>query len=184
MFNRFFVSSVVAFALVSSGCVVGSVETEELCMIQENVEFPGSATPLLYVEKEKGVALELSDEFNDLLHDESFDTTGTEIKALSLTLTARDGRENFDFVERLRATLTSDTDASAAPIVLVDYEKTEASQPSPWSVPVNSSFNIFQALAGGPSTLTLRVGGTLPADEWHADVKLCVQLKLKARASL
>jgi hypothetical protein len=89
------------------------------------------------------------------------------VDALSLTLTAKSGPSNLDFIQALRITMSG----GGTPVTLVDYEKGTGAAPVGKSLTVQSlnPANVFEQWKSDMATFTLTVAGDLPPDAWTVD---------------
>jgi len=92
------------------------------------------------------------------------------VDALSLTLTAKSGIANLDFVRAMRITMSG----GGTPVTLVDYEKSADAAPVGRSLTVQSlnPANVFEQWKSDMATFTLTVAGDLPPDAWTVDADI------------
>jgi hypothetical protein len=92
----------------------------------------------------------------------------TEVKALGVTLTAKAGIENFDFLKALHVTMSDDVHE---PITLIDYARVDGS-PSTNVLTMESAnpVNTLDQWKTDSATFTIAVAGSLPAQDWKVDL--------------
>jgi hypothetical protein len=92
----------------------------------------------------------------------------TEVKAMGVTLTAKSGIDNFDFLKNLRVTMS---DGVHDPVELVDYQRVDGA-PSTNVLTVESAnpVNTLDQWKTDSATFTVEVAGGLPAGDWSLDV--------------
>jgi hypothetical protein len=92
----------------------------------------------------------------------------TEVKALGVTLTAKSGIENFDFLKAMRLTMSDDVHD---PITLIDYTRVDGA-PSTTDLTMESAnpVNTLEQWKTDSATFTIDVAGALPAQEWKIDL--------------
>jgi hypothetical protein len=92
----------------------------------------------------------------------------TEVKALGVTLTAKSGIENFDFIKALQVTMSDDVHE---PITLIDYARVDGA-PSTNVLTLQSAnpVNTLDQWKTDSATFTIAVAGALPAQDWKVDL--------------
>jgi hypothetical protein len=92
----------------------------------------------------------------------------TEVKALGVTLTAKSGIENFDFLKALHVTMSDDVHD---PITLIDHTRVEGAPST--NVLTMESANPVDTLdqwKTDSATFTIDVAGALPPQDWKVDL--------------
>ncbi len=92
----------------------------------------------------------------------------TEVKAMGVTLTAKSGIDNFDFLKNMRVTMS---DGVHDPVELVDYQRVDGA-PSTNDLTVESAnpVNTLDQWKTDSATFTVEVAGGLPPGDWTMDV--------------
>ncbi|HEY2730356.1 MAG TPA: hypothetical protein VGK52_10470 [Polyangia bacterium] len=92
----------------------------------------------------------------------------TEVKAMGVTLTAKSGIDNFDFLKNMRVTMS---DGVHDPVELVDYQRVDGA-PSTNVLTVESAnpVNTLDEWKTDSATFTVEVAGGLPPGDWTMDV--------------
>jgi hypothetical protein len=92
----------------------------------------------------------------------------TEVKALGVTLTAKSGIENFDFLKAMRVTMSDDVHD---PIELINYARVDGA-PSTNVLTMESAnpVNTLDQWKTDSATFTVDVAGALPAQDWKVDL--------------
>jgi hypothetical protein len=92
----------------------------------------------------------------------------TEVKAMGVTLTAKSGIENFDFLKNMRVTMS---DGVHEPVELVDYQRVDGA-PSTNVLTIESAnpVNTLDQWKTDSATFTLEIAGGLPSSDWSLDV--------------
>jgi hypothetical protein len=91
----------------------------------------------------------------------------TEVKAMGVTLTAKTGIDNFDFLKNMRVTMS---DGVHDPVELVDYQRVDGA-PSTNVLTVESAnpVNTLDQWKTDSATFTVEVAGSLPPGDWSLD---------------
>lgn len=94
----------------------------------------------------------------------------TEVKAMGVTLTARSGIDNFDFLKNLRVSMS---DGQHDPVELINYQRVDGA-PSTNVLTIESAnpVNTLDAWKTDTATFTVDVAGGLPTGDWTMDVSL------------
>jgi hypothetical protein len=94
----------------------------------------------------------------------------TEVKAMGVTLTAKSGIDNFDFIKNMRVTMS---DGVHAPVELIDYQRADGA-PSTNVLTIESvnPVNTLDQWKTDAATFTLEVAGPLPTNDWSLDVSV------------
>lgn len=92
----------------------------------------------------------------------------TEVKAMGVTLTAKSGIDNFDFLKNMRVTMS---DGVHDPVELVAYQRVDGA-PSTNVLTVESAnpVNTLDEWKTDSATFTVEVAGGLPPGDWSMDV--------------
>ena len=101
----------------------------------------------------------------------------TEVKAMGVTLTAKRGIENFDFLKNVRLTMSDDVHA---PVELINYQRAEDA-PSTNVLTMESAnpANTLDQWKTDSATFTVEVAGPLPTQEWAIDLSVRFAGKIK-----
>ena len=94
----------------------------------------------------------------------------TEVKAMGVTLTAKSGIENFDFLKNMRVMMS---DGVHTPVELIDYQRVDGA-PSTNVLTIESAnpVNTLDQWKTDAANFTLEVAGPLPAVDWSLDVSV------------
>src|SRR4051812_22872410 len=94
----------------------------------------------------------------------------TEVKAMGVTLTAKSGIDNFDFLKNMRITMS---DGAHDPVELVDYQRIDGA-PSTNVLTIQSAnpVNTLDVWKTDTATFTVEVAGGLPTGDWALDVSV------------
>jgi hypothetical protein len=101
----------------------------------------------------------------------------SEVKALGITLTAKSGIENFDFLKNLRLTMSDDVHP---PVELVNYQRVDGA-PSTNVLTMESAnpVNTLDQWKTDSATFTIEVAGSLPSQDWAVDLAVRFAGKIK-----
>jgi hypothetical protein len=101
----------------------------------------------------------------------------TEVKALGITLTAKQGIETFDFLKALRLTMT---DEVHTPVELINYTRVDGA-PSTNVLTMQSAnpVNTLDQWKTDSATFTIEIAGTLPPQNWMVDLAVRFAGKIK-----
>jgi hypothetical protein len=152
-------------AAASAGCMV-SVEAEipDVEVTQKGLAFSG--VPIGGALGDVSTTQSFSQEHDAL---DLPDGLTSEVKALEVSLTARQGVSDFSFVHFLRLTMSDGNNATA--LELINYERDESAAPSPVLKMVAANpVNALEKWKTRSALFTIDVAGTLPAHDWIADV--------------
>jgi hypothetical protein len=94
----------------------------------------------------------------------------TEVKAMGVTLTAKTGIDNFDFLKNMRVTMS---DGTHSPIELIDYQRVDGA-PSTNVLTIESAnpVNTLDQWKTDTANFTLDVAGAMPTGDWTIDVSV------------
>jgi hypothetical protein len=94
----------------------------------------------------------------------------TEVKAMGVTLTAKSGIENFDFLKNMRLTMS---DGVHPPVELINYERVEGA-PSTNVLTIESAnpVNTLEQWRTDSADFALAVAGAMPTNDWTIDVSV------------
>jgi hypothetical protein len=92
----------------------------------------------------------------------------TEVHALGVTLTAKNGIDNFDFIHNLRLTMSDDVHD---PVELINYQQV-AGAPSTNVLTMESAnpVNTLDQWKTDSATFTIEVAGAMPPQDWTVDL--------------
>jgi hypothetical protein len=94
----------------------------------------------------------------------------SEVKALEVSLTARQGISDFSFVHYLRLTMSDDGNNANA-VELINYERDGSAAPSPVLTMIAANpVNALEKWKTKSALFTIDVAGTLPEHDWVADI--------------
>jgi hypothetical protein len=101
----------------------------------------------------------------------------TEVKAMGITLTAKNGVENFDFLKNLRLTMSDDVHPA---VELINYQRVDGA-PSTNVLTMESAnpVNTLDQWKTDSATFTIDVAGALPAQDWTVDLAIRFAGKIK-----
>jgi hypothetical protein len=151
----------------SGGCVSVDADIPNVEVTQKDLTFTG--VPIGTALGDVSMTRSFSQEHDELDLPEGLTS---EIKALEVSLTAKQGVHDFGFVRFLRLTMSDASDNSNA-VELINYERDPAAAPS----------NVLKMIAANPvnalekwktksALFTIDVAGTLPDNDWVADVTI------------
>ena len=161
-----FALATLALTLGAGGCMV-SVEAEipDVEVTQKGLQFAG--VPIGSALGDVSMSSTFSQEHDALDLPEGLTS---EVKALEVSLTAREGITDFGFVRYLRLTMSDDSDNANA-IELINYERDSSVPPSGvLKVIAANPVNALEKLKTKSAQFTIEVAGTLPDHDWAADV--------------
>lgn len=93
-----------------------------------------------------------------------------EVSVLQVSLTAKEGISNFDFIHQLRLTMSGDANNSDA-VELINYQKDPASQTGAvLTMPSANPVNALEQWKTDSALFTIDIAGTLPTADWAVDV--------------
>jgi hypothetical protein len=153
-------------AAASAGCMV-SVEAEipDVQVTQKGLAFAG--VPIGGALGDVSMTQSFSQEHDALDLPEGLTS---EVKALEVSLTAREGISDFNFVHYLRLTMSDDGNNANA-VELINYERDEAAAPSPVLKMIAANpVNALEKWKTKSALFTIDVAGTLPEHDWVADI--------------
>jgi len=105
------------------------------------------------------------------------DGLDTEVKALGVTLTAKGGIQDFDFIKALRLTMSDDVHA---PVELIDYTRADgAPSTNVLEMEAKNPVNTLDQWKADSATFTVDLMGVLPPQEWKIDVSVRFSGKIK-----
>jgi hypothetical protein len=158
-----------AFALLSlsTGACMMQVEATvpEVEITQHDLKFDG--VPLAAALGDVSVSKSFSQQHQRL---ELPDGLDTEVKALGVTLTAKSGIENFDFIKELRVTMSDDVHA---PVELIDYTRVDgAPSTNVLTMESKNPVNTLDQWKTDSATFTIEIAGALPPQDWKVDLSV------------
>jgi hypothetical protein len=165
-----------AFALLSftaGGCMMEVEATvPEVEITQHDLAFEG--VPLAAMLGDVSLSKSFSQKHQRLELPEGLDT---EVKALGITLTAKSGIENFDFLKALRLTMSDDVHE---PVELIDYTRVDgAPSTNVLTMESKNPVNTLDQWKTDSATFTVEVAGALPAQAWKVDLAVRFAGKIK-----
>jgi hypothetical protein len=94
----------------------------------------------------------------------------TEVKAMGVTLTAKSGIDNFDFLKNMHLSMS---DGVHPPVELIDYERADGA-PSTNVLTIESAnpVNTLEQWKTDSANFTLVVAGAMPTGDWTIDVSV------------
>ena len=160
--------SSLAFLLggAAAGCGI-SVEADlpQVEVTQRDLAFDG--VPVTGLIGDVSMTRSFSQEHKTLEAPKGLDS---EVKALSVTLTAKTGIQDFGFIHNLRITMSDDVHD---PIELLAYQQDPHAKPG--NVLSMASANPVDTLdqwKTNSATFTVEVAGALPANDWTVDLSI------------
>jgi len=163
--------SLCALAVASAGaagCMV-SVEAEipDVEVTQKGLSFAG--VPIGSALGDVSMTQSFSQEHEALDLPEGLTS---EVKALEVSLTARQGISDFSFVHFLRLTMSDDTNDANA-IELIDFQRDDSAAPSPVLKMIAANpVNALEKWKTKSALFTIDVAGALPEHDWVADITI------------
>jgi hypothetical protein len=162
------VSLALAFALVTgaAGCMVSvDAEIPRVEVTQRDLLFAG--VPVAGALGEVSMTRSFSESHQAL--DLPAGLT-SEVKALDVSLTAKQGISDFSFVRNLRLTMSDESDGADA-IELINYERDIAAPASLVLTMVSANpVNTLEKWKTKSALFTIDIAGTLPDTDWSVDV--------------
>ena len=146
----------------AAGCAL-SVEADipDVEVTQRGLVFTGVAA----VAGEASMSKSYSQEHGKLDLPSGFDS---EVKTLSVTLTATGGVADLSFIHHLRVVMTPD--GGGTPIELGTYAPAGAASGRSISLTTLNPINILDAWNTESATFTVEIAGALPTTDWTGDV--------------
>jgi hypothetical protein len=158
-----------ALASLSAGGCMLQVEADvpEVEVTQHDVVFQGVAAPAAAALGDVSLTQSFSQQHQKL---ELPAGLTTEVKAMGVTLSAKSGIDNFDFLKNLRVTMS---DGVHPAVELIDYQAVEGA-PSTNVLTIESAnpVNTLDEWKTDSATFTLEVAGALPSSDWSLDVSV------------
>ncbi len=160
-------ASTLALCTGAAGCISVDAEIPDVEVTQKDLSFDG--VPVGSALGDVSMTRTFSQEHGALDLPEGLNP---EVKALAVSLTAKSGIKDFAFVRYLRMTMSDTSDNSNA-VELINYERDDAAPPN----------NVLNMIAANPvnalekwktksALFTIDVAGTLPDNDWTADVTI------------
>jgi hypothetical protein len=156
-----------AFALLSlaaGGCMVKvEADVPEVEITQHDVTFDG--VPQAAAAGDVSVTKTYSQQHQRLELPSGVDT---EVKALGVTLTAKSGIDNFDFLKNMQLTMS---DGVHPAVTLIDYQRVDGA-PSTNVLTIESAnpVNTLDEWKTDTATFSVTMAGALPPADWSLDV--------------
>jgi hypothetical protein len=166
--------AVALLALPAAGCMLeAEVTVPEVEVTQHDIEFAGIPQAAA-LGGDLAVSKSFSQKHQRLELPAGLDT---EVKALGVTLTAKSGIENFDFLKVLRVTMSDDVHD---PVELINYARVDGA-PSTNVLTMESAnpVNTLDQWKTDSATFTIEVAGTLPPQDWKVDLAVRFAGKVK-----
>jgi hypothetical protein len=155
-------------SLVGGGCMLQvEADVPEVDITQHDVVFQGVPAPVSASVGDSSLTQSFSQQHQRL---ELPAGLTTEVKAMGVTLTAKSGVDNFDFLKNMRVTMS---DGVHDPVELIAYERVDGA-PSTNVLTVESAnpVNTLDEWKTDTATFTLEVAGGLPSSDWSLDVSV------------
>jgi hypothetical protein len=150
----------------SSGCLSSlKVDASDIEVTQHGIRFPAMVLQI------PGGTLETSCTFDlDSANIAWVKALDANIHLKTIKVDAVDGVTDFDFMDRLRVTLSSKADLSDA-LVIFDYSRSGNQSPTPVLATQHSPFlDVTQLWRSRPVYIGLTAIGLLPTRDWSVDV--------------
>jgi len=186
--NTVFGLAAVLATVGSMGCAVGSMEADKLCVTKHSLSFPG--TTLFEGVETPPVTQKFDFDVSEALTKYSLGPSAemeAEVTLESVTLIAKQGIKDFNFISTLSFKIAADPKNPGAdaldPIEVVNYRRVEGSAPlssSSLELPSTTQENIHPYLKLGKNYVTVRASGFVPTDDWAIDVTICFHPKVAA----
>jgi hypothetical protein len=156
--------ALLGLSLAASGCMMEVEATvPEVEITQHDLVFDG--VPLATTLGDVSLSKSFSQKHQRLELPEGLDT---EVKALGVTLTAKGGIENFDFLKAMRLTMSDDVHA---PVELINYTRVDgAPSANVLTMESKNPVNTLEQWKTDSATFTVEIAGTLPAQDWKVDL--------------
>jgi hypothetical protein len=158
---------VLAFAAVSAaGCMVSvDAEVPDVEITQKGLTFAG--VPLGGALGDVSMTQTFSQDHDALALPNGLTS---EIKALEVSLTAKEGVTDFGFVHYLRLTMSDDSHNANA-IELINFERDASAAPSAvLQMVATNPVDTLEKWKTKSVLFTIDIAGTLPAKDWVADI--------------
>jgi hypothetical protein len=164
---------VLAFGSLALGCMVQiEADVPEVEVTQHDLKFDG--VPLAASLGDVSMSKSFSQKHQRLELPSGLDT---EVKALGVTLTAKSGIENFDFLKVLRLTMSDDVHE---PVELINYQRPEgAPSTNVLTMESKNPVNTLEQWKTDSATFTVDVAGGLPSNDWKVDLAVRFAGKIK-----
>jgi hypothetical protein len=163
----------VLLAATAGGCVM-SVEADipEVEVTQHDLAFAG--VPLGGILGDVSMTRSFSQKHEKLDLPDGIDS---EVKALGVSLIAKNGVKDFGFIHNLRLTMSDDTHA---PVELINYQQDANAKPSAvLTMQSANPVNTLEQWKTDRATFTIEVAGTLPDADWTVDLAIRFSGKVK-----
>ena len=166
-FSRILFASITAFlATGAAGCAL-SVEAEvpEIEVTKHDIAFSG--VPIGAALGDVSMTKSFSQKHTALDLPKGLTT---EVHAIGVTLKAKSGVTDFSFIHMLRLTMADEKNQSSS-VELINYQQEPGATASDTLTMVSANpVNALSQWMSDSAIFTIDVAGTLPTDDWSADV--------------
>ena len=110
------------------------------------------------------------------------DDAEIQLRVLTGTLTVKGGVDDLSFIDAAQLTIDPPTGSTLTELKLIDYTK-DPNAPTPGSIELTGSDHpdLYPYLSSGNITTTIHFAGTLPAQDWTADLTVCISASAKVQ---
>jgi hypothetical protein len=159
--------STLALCTGAAGCVSVDAEIPDVEVTQKDLTFDG--IPVGGGLGDVSMTRTFSQEHDALDLPEGLNP---EVKALAVSLTAKSGIKDLNFVRYLRLTMSDTSDNSNA-VELINYERDDSAPPSNvLNMTAANPVNALEKWKTKSALFTIDIAGTLPDNDWTADVTI------------
>jgi len=157
----------VALLLPAGGCLQVEAEAPSVTVTQKDIVFDGVPELIMAALGSASMTTSFSQSHSKL--DLPGGLTPT-VDSLRLTLRAKSGVTNLDFIDSLRITMSG----GGTPVTLADYERSKNVTGVGASLTVQSlnPANVFEQWKSDEAVFTVTVAGQLPSSSWTADAQI------------
>ena len=160
-------ASTLALSAGAAGCISVDAEIPDVEVTQKDLAFAG--VPIGSALGDVSMTQTFSQEHDALDLPQGLNP---EVKALAVSLTAKSGIKDFSFVRYLRMTM-SDTADNTNALELINYERDDSAPASNvLNVTAANPVNALDKWKTKSALFTIEVAGTLPDNNWTADVTI------------
>lgn len=156
----------------AGGCMSVEAEIPEVEVTQHDLAFEG--VPQAGLLGDVSMTRSFSQKHDKL---ELPDGLDSEVKALGVSLIAKDGVTDFGFIHNLRLTMSDD---AHAPVELINYQQEPGATPGRvLHMQSANPTNTLEQWKTESATFTIEIAGALPEDAWKVDLAIRFSGKVK-----
>jgi len=165
--SLFHLLGLVVLLFPAGGCLQVEAEAPSVTVTQKDIVFDGIPALVMAALGSASMTTSFSQSHSKL--DLPSGLTPT-VDSLRVTLKAKSGVTNLDFIESLRITMSG----GGTPVTLVDYERSNGAKSVGSSLSVESlnPAHVFEEWKADEAVFTVTVAGELPSSSWTADAQI------------